>query len=534
MPVADGDEAEERAPGEVNMPPHSFSFVVAVCFTLNYIIGSGFLTLPWAFYETGWLLGLLLLGIVSVVSILASSFILEAMARAEVLTNFESRDDDKLSLQSTGRGAGGAYHTISSASAHSLMSAESGGGGGGSSASLQAGADVLALTDTSSQVGARKFEIPELCELFLGVRGRQVYTVVIGIYMYGTLWAYCTVWANAWATLLPLTAAGNAGSNSTSYVSYLALFAVLVVPASLMELSEQIGVQVTLSACRIVMLAVMVLTIVVAHVSGSEGAFGPELGESHQSAPAWQPSNIYILLPIAAYANIFHHSIPSLAHPVRNKSSLGRVFSTALLISWAAYAGIGLVISVYFGEHTKVASNLNWRYYNGGGVGVGDGEEVPLFARLVSFFVVLFPAMDVASAYPLNAITLGNNLMSAVYGSALVPAMEKSRLHRTAFRLLAAVPPMLLALVESNLGEITDFTGLTGFAVAFVFPALLSMYSEQRLAALGLETKTRYSSRWTRRSAAVLTAAGGVFLVLFVAISLLTIGPPHGPTRRRQ
>ena len=99
------------------MPPHSFSFFVAVCFTLNYIIGSGFLTLPWAFYETGWLLSLIILGIVTLVSVLASWFILEAMARAEILTNHQKslsssslgggesiNDDDKVI------GGGGGHH----------------------------------------------------------------------------------------------------------------------------------------------------------------------------------------------------------------------------------------------------------------------------------------------------------------------------------------------------------------------------------------------------------------------------------------
>ena len=211
------------------------------------------------------------------------------------------------------------------------------------------------------------------------------------------------------------------------------------------------------------------------------------------------------------------------------------VYTTALVISFAAYAAIAIGISTYFGEHTKVASNLNWRTYVGDGASgsTSTSSTWDVVGRLVSFFVVLFPAMDVASAYPLNAITLGNNLMCAAFGSdtRLLLHMEKSRLHRSGFRLLAAVPPILLALVESNLGKITDFTGLTGFAVAFIFPALLSIYSEQRLAELGLETKTRYTSYWTRKGAAQATALGGVGLVLYVAITLLVVGPPHGPVR---
>jgi hypothetical protein len=37
-----------------------------------------------------------------------------------------------------------------------------------------------------SMVGDRKFEIPELCEMFLGIRGRDAYMVTIVLYLYGT------------------------------------------------------------------------------------------------------------------------------------------------------------------------------------------------------------------------------------------------------------------------------------------------------------------------------------------------------------
>lgn len=48
------------------------------------------------------------------------------------------------------------------------------------------------------------------------------------------------------------------------------------------------------------------------------------------------------------------------------------------------------------------------------------------YCDLVSYFVVLFPALDVASAFPLNGITLGNNLMFAVYGDRMVQ-VEKDK-----------------------------------------------------------------------------------------------------------
>jgi hypothetical protein len=38
---------------------------------------------------------------------------------------------------------------------------------------------------------------------------------------------------------------------------------------------------------------------------------------------------LHIFVPISMYANVFHHAIPSLAQPVRDKASLHRIFAAA-------------------------------------------------------------------------------------------------------------------------------------------------------------------------------------------------------------
>lgn len=48
-----------------------FSPVVAFCFTINYILGAGFLTIPWAFVQSGLLLSSILLIISAVGSDIA-------------------------------------------------------------------------------------------------------------------------------------------------------------------------------------------------------------------------------------------------------------------------------------------------------------------------------------------------------------------------------------------------------------------------------------------------------------------------------
>lgn len=56
-----------------------------MCFTVNYVMGTGFLTLPWAFQSSGIGLAILTLTFVGYVSNISKDYVLEAMARAEML-----------------------------------------------------------------------------------------------------------------------------------------------------------------------------------------------------------------------------------------------------------------------------------------------------------------------------------------------------------------------------------------------------------------------------------------------------------------
>jgi hypothetical protein len=140
------------------------------------------------------------------------------------------------------------------------------------------------------------------------------------------------------------------------------------------------------------------------------------------------------------------------------------------------------------------------------------------------FFVVLFPALDVASAFPLNGITLGNCLMGAYYGSE-VHDVGRDRKRVGAVRVLAAVPPIVGACFVRELGTITDYTGITGFVIAFVFPALLQSKSKRYCKTKGLATRTHYSGAFSGGGvvSAVMVAFGG-FLVAFVLGSLIWEG----------
>jgi amino acid permease len=192
--------------------------------------------------------------------------------------------------------------------------------------------------------------------------------------------------------------------------------------------------------------------------------FGGYQTLTHGEFQEFHPNRIHAALPILVFANIFHHSIPELSNPVDNKLQLGSIYTTTILICFVGYLILGVVLSLFFGKAVPTSANLLWSDYS--------GPTPSLLQAAASAFIVIFPALDVASCFPLCAITLGNNILSAYYGEQ-VHTMAESKPHRVAFRLLAAAPPVLTAAFVTDLGAITRVSGICGFAIAFIFPSLL-------------------------------------------------------------
>ncbi len=381
----------------------------------------------------------------------------------------------------------------------------------------------------------RKFEVADLFAFLLGPRARVWYVAVLSGYMYGALWAYGTVFASSFSANVPVVFF-NGGRTCDiereraaclpSFMTWLAVFAAAAIPLACMELAEQVVTQVVMFGARVLVVLLMTGTVVAGWGCGGGGVvFAPAAGASNATAGGGSPAlgpglppglslfnvgGLPALLPVATYAFIFHHSVPVLAAPVADKASLPSLFRTAFLVCCAAYGALGLVVALGFGSGISAQCNLNWQTYVGcvaaraGGVGAGDA---PLPAAAIRFVILIFPALDVLSAYPLNAITLGNNLMAACLGEAALVAAGAAPpgasgpssaaaaappaaggawylatptlrfATRTVFRLLAAAPPIVAGALSTssgiNLDTILRWTGLIGVAIAFLIPALL-------------------------------------------------------------
>jgi len=208
-----------------------------------------------------------------------------------------------------------------------------------------------------------------------------------------------------------------------------------------------------------------------------------------------------------------------------DKRKIGGVFIATNLFTTTAYLILGLSLASAFGKSIEQSSNLNWSYFHANtGQLDSQGKIVGAawWTQAVSMYVMLFPAIDVVSAFPLNAITFGNSLFGAAYGKR-IHEVEDNRWLRTSFRLLASIPPIIFGILVRELGVITDYTGTTGFMIGLSFPAMLYLASRKIARRRRFAVDTFYTSYGSTIPIANVVMWCGIIMVLFVFVTL-TIG----------
>lgn len=99
--------------------------------------------------------------------------------------------------------------------------------------------------------------------------------------------------------------------------------------------------------------------------------------------------------------------------------------------------------------------------------------------RALSYYLMLFPSLDVMSAYPLTVICIANNVYMALTGrdTSKISGKKYDWILRLVLRVIIAVLPLAMAFGAANLVFILQYAGQLGFAICFLFPVVLQLRS---------------------------------------------------------
>lgn len=471
--------------------------MICFAFTVNYILGVGCLGIPYAFHKSGILLGSIIICLLSSVSFVTVQWVAEAGHRDIQLRRrglgmspayFGTR---KRSVTSSN------YQSIRSgdppSKSHRKSSSEDNDTGYSSMSALlhRQNSDDLAevarcrvrslSTDgTGLLLESDEAEVTDLVCQFVGPVGKIVFQCSLMLLTFVGLIAYTQVFVKTFSMqILP----------GLSPVVPSLLFGVIVVPLSCVDLSEQIYIQVAMFLLRFLSLAILLFGTIVAMFTDSQDAFftsNPPTRTPYLSTdiPLFAISGFGIMFTTGIFSQLFQHSVPGLIRPLssNDKKYALTIFGAALATTGLLYIAIGCVCVAYFGGYINESINLNFVDFSWGVQKMSWLQNVVI--RTISMMVVLFPALDTISVFPLIANTLGNSLHVFFPLYKLIidwrrnSDVKDARLQAQRFwRLVASIPPVLISLWVENLSLTLQVAGICGIIVALVTPALLQYFS---------------------------------------------------------
>lgn len=462
-----------------------------------------------------------------------------------------------------------------------------------------------------------KYEVTELCYTFLGSKAKILYQMSLMGLMCVALTAYSQVFSATVAKLVP----------EISENSAILLFGAVVIPLSCLELTEQVSMQVFMTIVRFVTLGAMIVSSIVAlYTDQSDSTVTGEDKSApyYADVPMLDAGGLALMFSTALFSQSVQHSVPGIMHPLSNsdKRKVPAVFASALVSSSLFYVALGTAAVLYFGKDTESMAHLNWDHFRWG---MKDHTQVPWVLRALRLLIVVFPALDTFSIFPLVAITLGNNLEVSTSGGTAgsdghadadagrwksrepsiassitaallqnvggdlevgspiagpatpgnsggvsgggteeatsryrdrlqrlssnstssaaaqlagvrcVPSVDlgsksprhafmaelRRRARTIAFRLVAAVPPVLLALAVKDLTFTLQLSGIFGVNVSFITPALLQYASRRACAEQNVQAESPYGGLFSGTSVVVVVL---LFSVMALGVVLEQVG----------
>ena len=483
-----------------NSTASSYSLKSLYYLTINYILGVGCLGIPYAFARAGFLLCCAILLTVTVFSYMTVMWVAETGERYEIQKRNASKEK-------------------SPSETSSLLTYDG--------------------TQQNRDTFVERYEVVDLVSHYLGPVHTFIYQASLVFLMFVGLLAYTQVFCGSISALLWSETDAPKGLSQV-------IFGVMVIPLSCMELDEQVSIQSLMAKARFLAIFVMVAgSLVALFVDDSEDRLGgipssgrapffasPEIDGCHMSYTACFPG-FGVAFSTVLFSQLFQHSVPGLLRPLSEQSHLvgkaPQVFGASLLTTCAFYLLLGTSAASYFGANTKSSVNLNFANFNFGFDPETTSAWVVRLARVASTIVVVFPALDTISVFPLIANTLGNNMyaasnpsflkwiahqMASIQGAALdkhrrkrysdlglddrkVLLQSASQVSTIFWRLVAAIPPLIGSIWATDLSFSFLLAGVAGIYVAFVAPCLLQLNSRANVEHVSLFRGWYSCSAWT-------------------------------------
>lgn len=429
--------------------PKKFGIAAGYAFVINSCIGAGFLAIPSVFQTGGWLLALFMTGISLVLGSLFSFQLIEIISRVNALKEYQSAGNDikPVSLvEVTKVGLG-----LSKPSTERFLDMPE-----------------PAISDT------RQYDPSELVRILLGNWLSYIYVVCICLYLAGALTAYANIFGTAFGTHAPILRSCDYNTLGTiafdcrmQYLIFVSIFLVIMIYFTNIEFSEQMWMQGIMTVARVVvMMSIIVLSLV--SLGEQENVNNNETyRDGDPPLAVW--SKFGFILPALLFGGVYQTQFSGILSAMQKDMKVLRpiiVYVTLTLEFF--YITLGLTAS-FAVNHVASNASLSFGKYSNGEAENGR----PVWTEIIGYAIVLFPAIDVMSIFPIVAHGISDNIMALLGVVDRDSFRRNQRLKYHGLRTICILPSFGYAFSQTHLGTIVNNTGFfVFFLVLFMVPLM--------------------------------------------------------------
>ena len=234
-------------------------------------------------------------------------------------------------------------------------------------------------------------------------------------------------------------------------------------------------------------------------------------GEGHPKAV--EISGVPTLFGVCVYSFMCHHSLPSLATPIRDKSKIFGLFAADYTLILIFYSVLSFT-AIYAFKELKDLYTLNF-------LPSGCHTDNPITTiAFIQYFLALFPVFTLSTNFPIIGITLRNNLKTLCLTDGKTYSFFMDRIF---FPLATLIPPVIVALITNKLDLLVGITGsYAGAGIQYFVPAALVYCSRKTVSeVLDFDAVNKHSSPFHH-------TAWVIFIVLWALVAILLVSVNYG------
>lgn len=442
---------------------------MAVIFVFNSLSGVSLLILPYGFYQTGVVLGVVIVLVCMLFAYITATFMMEALTIANAL-NFEQAvrknivDNPELA-QSLNRQR---MSSIEPGHEEPLVQ--------------KCVTQDEFIEEVRQHNPDREFKIRERVELgamgeaalsgsVLGLMAtRGIYLIILSA-GYGVLAAMVVSVSQSLANTAPVLteAVGVSLDPDFAYRPCVLLTFFITLPLCFADLQKT-------KKFTLVLMALRCLAIIFMLAASTQRAVErwQQLGSDVvlRQLPLWKPEEFMAVFGNAVCLFALHHYIPSFVAPLQNQTQAPRVISTAFILSFTVGSAIGVAGVLAFGAESAPRCEA----------GSGFCKVQPLFnlnfvsldwaGGAVGTFVVMYPALAIASI-PIVAIT-ARNTWNQVFGWSPPSANNPYTASNILVVLSVLVPTFVFAALTKDIQAVMKYVGAYfALTLAYLCPVVM-------------------------------------------------------------